>query len=326
MKKYRPQEYIISALAILLLPLCLFAQSGDGPKSLSGGLDNLAEQISKDLSENQKRKIAVIEFVDIKGNVTDFGRYISEKLITRLFQTKKFTVVERQQLNKIISEQKLSLTGIIEPASAQKLGRLIGVDAIAAGSITDLTKSFDINARLISTETGEVFSAASVEILKDETVCNLMGGCGPLNGKTAAGSEIDVNKAQPNAIKPIRAVSKYFTFDLNSCARKNTSVICHLTVTNIDTDRIFTISGGAYTSNRAFDDANNEHRARSVQLSTRAWREWDSMTLLTDVPVNIFINFDGVDPKVSKFTIVQLVGSVDSPFDVKFRDVPITVK
>jgi hypothetical protein len=36
--------------------------------------------------------------------------------------TDKFKVIERQLLNKIIAEQKLSLTGIVDPVLAKKLG------------------------------------------------------------------------------------------------------------------------------------------------------------------------------------------------------------
>jgi curli biogenesis system outer membrane secretion channel CsgG len=168
---------LILTLGSLAQSQVLPASQTDTPKSLTEGLNDLSSQIAKGLAENQKRRIAVVEFVDLKGNVTDLGRHISEKLITKLFQSGKFTVIERQLLNKIMVEQKLSLTGIIDPASAQKLGKLLGVDAIASGSISDLTKTIEINARLISAETGEVFSAASVEITKDDTVCNLMGGC-----------------------------------------------------------------------------------------------------------------------------------------------------
>ena len=94
------------------------------------------QQISDGLTENQKQNIAVVKFVDLNGNVPDFGRYLAEELITRLYQVKKFKVIERNMLNKIIAKQKLSLTGVIDPASAQKHGKLLGVDAIASGSIS----------------------------------------------------------------------------------------------------------------------------------------------------------------------------------------------
>src|SRR5216684_3503107 len=132
---------------ILLTFLCcttLAATTVKAQDTLDQRLDNLARQIANNLTENQKHTIAVVEFGDLKGNVTNFGRFLSEELITRLYQTKKFKVIERQQLNKIIAEQKLTLTGLVDPASAQKLGRVLGVDSIVFGSISDLVKTLKI--------------------------------------------------------------------------------------------------------------------------------------------------------------------------------------
>src|ERR1043166_1101029 len=81
--------------------------------TLDQRMGELSKQISDGLTENQKQTIAVVEFADLRGNVTDFGRFISEELITRLYQTKKFKVIERQLLNKVVAEQKLSLTGVV---------------------------------------------------------------------------------------------------------------------------------------------------------------------------------------------------------------------
>jgi len=88
--------------------------------------------------------------------------------------TKKFKVVERQLLNKVIAEQKLSLSGIVDDESAQELGRILGVDAIVSGTITDLLTYLKINSRIVSTETGSVFSVASTEMKKNKTIDELM--------------------------------------------------------------------------------------------------------------------------------------------------------
>ena len=143
--------------------------------SLDSQLENLTNQIVESLSHESKTKIAVIEFSDLNGNITEFGMYLSEELITRLFLTRKFDVIERQLLNQVISEQKLGMTGLIDDKSAIAIGKILGVDAIVSGSITDLGKSLKVNARIISTETGKVFGVAGTEILKDETVEKLMG-------------------------------------------------------------------------------------------------------------------------------------------------------
>jgi TolB-like protein len=171
----------------------------DSQNGLEQSLTELSRQISEGLAENQKQTIAVVEFVDLEGRTTNFGRFVAEELITRLYQTKKFKVIERQLLNKIVAEQKLSLGGMIDQPSAQKLGKLLGVDAIASGTVTDLGKSVRVNARLISTGTGEVFAVAAADIAKDEAVIALMG-TGNIMPNSNSGGGSSASSQVPNAI------------------------------------------------------------------------------------------------------------------------------
>lgn len=142
---------------------------------LEAKLSSLTEQIVNSIEESRKTKIAVIEFSDLDGKINDFGKFLAEELITRLFLTKKFDVIERSLLNKVIEEHRLKFTGLIDPETAKELGKILGVDAIATGTITDLVNNVKINSRLISTETGTVFAVAAVEIFKDAPVQKLMG-------------------------------------------------------------------------------------------------------------------------------------------------------
>ena len=159
-----------------LLLLCisgmlpLFGQTSD----LDDGLDELTSQIIEEMGSQKKSKIAIIEFSDLEGNKIKMGKYIAEELTTRLFKTKKFDVVERSMLEKILKEQQLSLTGILDEESARKLGKILGVDAICSGTITDLSNTIKINARLVSTETGSLFSVASIKVEKNSSVNKLM--------------------------------------------------------------------------------------------------------------------------------------------------------
>ena len=130
---------------LLLVMLMTSSTSFASVVALDEGLKDLAGQISLGLSEGKKRTIAVVEFSDLDGKTTEFGKFISEELITRLFMLKKFQVVERQLLNKIIQEHKLNMVGVIDQSTAKELGKILGVDAICSGTITDLINSIKIN-------------------------------------------------------------------------------------------------------------------------------------------------------------------------------------
>src|SRR6267378_2491546 len=70
---------------------------------LTQQIEALSVQIETGMRTDQKRTIAVVEFADLEGHVTNFGRFLGEELITRLY-LKKFKVIERELLNKIIAE------------------------------------------------------------------------------------------------------------------------------------------------------------------------------------------------------------------------------
>lgn len=161
-------SFLFSCFFVLMAIPCL-SQS-----ELDKKLDEIASKITQNMLEEKKAKLAVIEFSDLNGNVTELGKFLAEELITRLFVTGKFEVVERQLLNKVISEHKLNFTGIVDPESAKHLGKILGVDAIASGTITDLSNSIKINARLVRVDTASIFGVAAVEVLKDESINKLM--------------------------------------------------------------------------------------------------------------------------------------------------------
>jgi TolB-like protein len=161
-------------LIALLVSVLIISNFAFAAEELDSKFDELTNQIVTNITLNSKSRIAVIEFSDIDGKVTALGKFVAEELTTRLFITKKFEVIERELLNKVIQEHKLSLTGIIDQATAKELGKIIGVDAIVTGTITDFGKTAKINARLIATETGAIFAAAAVEIAKDENIEKLM--------------------------------------------------------------------------------------------------------------------------------------------------------
>jgi TolB-like protein len=175
---------------------------------LDSKLTDLTNQIVNSLTETRRSRIAIIEFSDLDGNITEFGKYLSEELITRLFMTRKFEVVERQFLNKVIREHKLTYTHFFDEKSVKDIGKLLGVDAIASGSVTDLGDSVKVNARLIATDTGSIFAVAAVEIYKDERVARMIAR----KAKTPYQEEIIVTKPRetPSPIKP-KPVKKAFT-------------------------------------------------------------------------------------------------------------------
>lgn len=116
--------------------------------------------------------IAVFNFDESNQQAQGLGKTLSEMLITALIQDQKYIVMERLQLEKILQEQSLSQTGVIDEETALKVGKLSGLEAVILGSVSRLNRTVEADVRLIDVETGKALGAASgtvddVEKLRD---------------------------------------------------------------------------------------------------------------------------------------------------------------
>lgn len=196
MSGIRMQTAIIIFISLFFIS-CSGSQTklkyNDNGNELDAGMNSLSEQIVQSLTANKKKKIAVIEFSDLNGRIPYLGRFISEDLTTRLFLTKRFDVVERNLLKKVYKELKLSQSGVISASSIKKVGQILGVDAIATGTIADLGNRVRINARIIATESASLLSVALVTVKKDKQLQAMLSTQGKQDAAIMSneGSEAD---------------------------------------------------------------------------------------------------------------------------------------
>ncbi len=87
---------------------------------------------------------------------------LSQMLITDLAGTQGVTVVERTQLQAILDELELGHSGVADPATAARVGELLGSKWLLLGSYFELMGTLRIDARLVRVETGEIVHAFGV--------------------------------------------------------------------------------------------------------------------------------------------------------------------
>jgi curli biogenesis system outer membrane secretion channel CsgG len=141
----------------------------------------------------------------------DIGKGITSLLVNNLVKDGTFSIIERAALDKIMTEQNFSNSQRADPSSAAKLGKLLGVDAIIVGSITQFgneTKkvgvgggggglggfglggvghsnskaNVSITARLINIDTGEIMGVAEGTGQSSRSSTSLLGGGGNWHG------------------------------------------------------------------------------------------------------------------------------------------------
>jgi curli biogenesis system outer membrane secretion channel CsgG len=173
----------------------------------------------------RKTRVAVLDFdyATVHSNVSaifgsnvDVGKGVTDLLVTYLVKYGNYSVIERKILDKILAEQNFSNSDRADSSSAAKIGKLLGVDAIIVGSITQFgndTKSTGVGgvgaglgrfglggfnqkatkavvgltARLVSVNTAEILAVAQGNGESKRTSTSMVGGGGTWGGFGAGG-------------------------------------------------------------------------------------------------------------------------------------------
>jgi curli biogenesis system outer membrane secretion channel CsgG len=181
---------------------------------------SLALSADAQMAQKRRPRIAVMDFdyatvqtvsAAVFGTNVDIGKGIGDLLVTDLVKDGSFSVIERQALDKVLAEQNFSNSNRADANSAARIGKILGVDAIVVGSITEFgneTKktglggiggnwhglglgnvghanskaNVAVTARLINVDTAEIMGVAEGKGQSSRSSTNLLGGGGNWGG------------------------------------------------------------------------------------------------------------------------------------------------
>jgi curli biogenesis system outer membrane secretion channel CsgG len=178
-----------------------------------------------------RKRVAVMNFdygtvkttvAQIFGSDQDVGKGISDLLVQKLVQDGKYSVIERNALDKILAEQNFSNSDRADSATAAKIGKILGIDCIIIGSITQFGRDdqhtnvggggyglgrfglggvgtskakavVGVSARMINTSTGEILVAVTGTGESTRSSTALLGGGGGWSG--GGGGSLDMGSS-----------------------------------------------------------------------------------------------------------------------------------
>ena len=189
---------------VCVLSIIFFFSGIQNSIAYENEIENLSTVMTVNIASAGKKIVAVVDFTDLQGNVTELGRFLAEEFSIAIAGADKgFMVVDRTHLKSIIEEHKLSSTGLIDPQTARKLGKIAGVDALITGTITPFGDSIRLAVKVLDTETAKMISASSGNIARTKAIEELL----------ARG--IEVIEATPSEPKPgKKTVKKHVLGDL----------------------------------------------------------------------------------------------------------------
>ena len=197
----------------------------------------------------RKKRVAVFDFdyatvqsysSAMFGTNVDVGRGMSDLTVKYLVQDGTYSVIDRKAMDKILAEQNFSNSDRANPNSAAKLGKILGVDAIIVGSVTQFgneTKNTNlggagggwagyglggfghkkskaivaVDARIINIDTAEIMGVASGKGESSRESTSMTGGGGNWHGFGAGHADFGssdfqqtiIGEAVNNAVKDL---------------------------------------------------------------------------------------------------------------------------
>jgi len=141
--------------------------------STSQGI-TITRRVPKVLQLSERLSLTALPF-EQKGEVSEASLAFQDNLIDALVNRDRFQVIERDKLDMILEEQKLSRTKLFTNHTVLKLGRLVAAQNIITGSILETRKGIEVVARMVDTETTEILATVDVyDEVKDITALRLL--------------------------------------------------------------------------------------------------------------------------------------------------------
>lgn len=109
-------------------------------------------------------KIQRVAILPFKGPTELAGRSMSDVFVTSVLKSRRYKLVERSQLDQVLAETELSLSGLT-PSGAAAIGKMLGADGVIIGTVDEYgTVAYKgrtrpvvgCSARLIDSSTGSV--------------------------------------------------------------------------------------------------------------------------------------------------------------------------
>jgi TolB-like protein len=120
-----------------------------------------------------------VAIADFKNNtdsfyLDDWEKSIPEFLKSELSKSEKIVIVERRQLEAVLQEQALNMTGLVDSSTAQQVGTLLGAEYVISGTINQSGKWTRIDAKIIKVSSGRV-KGEKVQAPDDNHLTEMVG-------------------------------------------------------------------------------------------------------------------------------------------------------
>ncbi len=102
-----------------------------------------------------------------KENFDALEKGIAGMMISELAANPSARVVERDQIQRLLEEQRLGASGQVDAQTAARIGKLVGARYVITGQFIDFYGDFRLDARIVSVETSQILTVVKEQMRRD---------------------------------------------------------------------------------------------------------------------------------------------------------------
>jgi hypothetical protein len=142
--------------------------SASAPDDLNAVVRETSDYLNKQLPKGNKLLI-----LNIQSEFPALSEYIIDELIANTVNDRIFSVVDRQQLDAIRAELGFQMSGEVDDATAQALGRIAGAQIIISGAVSRIGDLYRLRVRALSVQSAQIEGQFNRNIPNNPTIAAL---------------------------------------------------------------------------------------------------------------------------------------------------------
>ncbi len=95
------------------------------------------------------------------------AEYFSEQLLLSVAQNDQFTLIARKDLQQVLEEQKLQLSGLLTEDQTIRIGELLGAELLLSAELYEKDTGYDLFIKLLRVESAEILAVTKIIMDKD---------------------------------------------------------------------------------------------------------------------------------------------------------------
>jgi TolB-like protein len=155
----------------------------------------LAEGVAAEAIKMKKSRLAVLDFVDSKGDVTPIGQFLADELATHLLVAGELKVVDHKLLAATMAKHQLTNLETSQAKAAKKVAKALRADLFVTGAYLEIPEGVQVTAKLVGPYTVYPVGAARTIVPKAGPLAALL--------KQANAPKAPVGAAAPEPTGPV---------------------------------------------------------------------------------------------------------------------------